>query len=123
MNPTTKEKVLSTFSYFSLGILGFVLLLLKQAETRFLKYHVYQSILIGLLVMFLNFGIDIILGFGLDILGFVPGAQSYGVLIFVWLKKLIYLAEFAVIVYCVIGIWRNQYTWVKWISEQIHRMV
>ncbi|MDJ0625325.1 MAG: hypothetical protein QNJ31_03035 [Candidatus Caenarcaniphilales bacterium] len=123
MNPTTKEKILTTLSYFSFGIIGFVLLLIGEVKTHFMKYHVYQSILIGLLVMFLNYGIDILSGFSLDILGLIPGLQGYGVTIIVLLKNILHIAEFGMLIYCVIGIWRNQYTWIKWISEQIHRMI
>ena len=47
--PDLKDKLLASLSYISLGIFGFICLLLGTVKSRFGKFHVYQSILMGLL--------------------------------------------------------------------------
>ncbi|MDX1920172.1 MAG: hypothetical protein SFU25_05490 [Candidatus Caenarcaniphilales bacterium] len=123
MDTTIKDKIFSTLSYLSFGILGFVLLLLKQGESRFLRYHIYQSILLGLLFMFIPYGLNILFGFIQMALKLIPGAGIYGATAFYWINQVLFFIGFGILAYSIFGVWKNQYTWIKWISAQIYKML
>jgi uncharacterized membrane protein len=121
--PSTQEKVMATLSYGTLGIVGFILLLLRKAESRFLKYHIYQSILLGLLFLLLNSGTTMLLGLIVFIFSFAPKLQNAFMIGSYWLLNLLKALEFGLIIYCMITIWRNKYTWIVWVSAQIFKML
>lgn len=98
-------------------------MLLKQAETKFLRYHIYQSILLGLLFWFIHYGLNILFGFIQMALNLMPKVGVYGETAFYWVNQAMFFVGFAIITYSVIGVWKNQYTWIKWVSAQIYKML
>ena len=64
--PSMPERVLSALAYFTFGIVGIVLIiasaLLKIGLKPFVKFNVYQSILIGFIFGFLQVTYDLIDG-------------------------------------------------------------
>lgn len=123
MNEKTSSKILATLSYATWGIVGFILLILRKADERFLKFHVYQSLLLGLIFLLLNFALDEILSLLGALLFFSKSVQDGFMLAGAWLMKILSLAQVGLLIYCMITLWRNKYTWVKWISVQIYRML
>lgn len=121
--PTAKEKALSTLSYLSLGILGLVLLLLGHGQTRFLKYHIYQSLFLGILFLLINYGSTTVFGLLFSLLALIPLLKSLSGQILPLLLTVLQAIELGVIVYSVITIWQNKYTWIKWVSAQIYKMI
>jgi uncharacterized membrane protein len=120
---SSKEKFLATLAYLSGGIIGFILLLLKKDETHFLKYHIYQSIVLGLVFLLLNSALAEVLSIISKLMFFSKSVQSGFVMATSWLLLFLQAAEFALIIYCMITVWRNKYTWIKWISAQIYKML
>ncbi len=70
--PLPLEKIISALSYFTMGIVGFVWLILgailKLGLRPFLRYHIYQSIFLSFLFFILSTGLTLILG----LLSYVP---------------------------------------------------
>jgi uncharacterized membrane protein len=124
---TNKEKWLSTVTYLSLGIGGFILLLLRQAESRFIKFHVFQSILLGLLYMFLTQCFGILISILDSVVGLIPGFKSTGGVYIMFLHNItqqaLFIGLICVISYCLFHVWKNQLAQIKWVSEQINKML
>ena len=70
--PLPLEKIISALSYFTMGIVGFIWLLLgailKLGLRPFLRYHIYQSIFLSFLFFLISMGLSLILG----ILSYIP---------------------------------------------------
>ena len=118
-----KEKLFAVLTYLTGGIFGFLLLLINRSQTHFLRYHIYQSIVLGLVFMLLNATIGILLDLGVGILAFNKSFQQIALQISFWVIKVVQIIGVGVIIYCVLTLCRNQYTWIKWISAQIYKML
>ncbi len=70
--PLPLEKIISALSYLTMGIVGFVWLLLgailKLGLRPYLRYHIYQSIFLSFTFFILSLALDLILG----ILSYIP---------------------------------------------------
>ncbi|MDX1918899.1 MAG: hypothetical protein SFT81_07180 [Candidatus Caenarcaniphilales bacterium] len=126
MHPNPKDKIIASLSYATYGIMGFVFLLLRLAETRFLKFHAYQSLLLGLLFTFMNYAVSFLGGLVLTILRWIHApAQIFGIIelaLIDYLPKFVFGSSLLIIVYCIWRLWKNEYSNLKWVSDQIHRM-
>jgi uncharacterized membrane protein len=118
--PDLKDKLLASLSYISLGIFGFICLLLGTVKSRFGKFHVYQSILMGLLfylaqglISFLQFVLMNIFNFFkfhnykvVDLMGLLP-----------------YILLLIVLIICFKDIIKGKLSNIKFLSDQIHKML
>lgn len=77
--PLPIEKIISALSYFTMGIVGFVWLLLgailKLGLRPFLRYHIYQSLFLSFLFFILSVGLSLVLGL-LSYIPFIGGIIS-----------------------------------------------
>lgn len=77
--PLPLEKIISALSYFTMGIVGFVWLILgailKLGLRPFLRYHIYQSIFLSFLFFILSTGLTLIFGL-LSYIPFIGGLIS-----------------------------------------------
>jgi uncharacterized membrane protein len=128
--PDIKEKIGMATSYLSLGIIGFIWLLVSKRhyydQKDFIRFHCFQSIFIGLLFSFFPDAIGIIFSLISQILGFIPFllpvvallAKIHGTL-----QMVIKFGSLAMIVYCVIFCLYGKYTNIPYISQIINRML
>ena len=128
--PDVKEKIGTAASYLSLGIIGFVWLLVSRRnyydQKDFIRFHCFQSIFIGLLYSFIPEGIAILFSLISQILGFLPGTgfivnflhQVHSIL-----QSGLRFTSLALILYCVIFCLYGRYTNIPYISQMINRML
>ena len=73
--PNIKEKIGAALTYLTLGLWGLLWLLLSKvpaySQKDFVRFHCYQSILIGLLFMFIPSGISILFTLISQIIGII----------------------------------------------------
>jgi|688.fasta_scaffold00399_22 uncharacterized membrane protein len=117
-----KEKLFGSLSYLTGGIFGFILLIINRGRSNFLRYHIYQSIVICLLFILLREAAKFLF-FVLTILPLPASADQVIWKIMPWILEGILILYLGVIIYCVFTLCRNQYTWIKWISAQISKML
>lgn len=121
-----KEKICSTLSYLTFGIAGFILLLLGQAHEHYMKFNIFQSILIGLLYLLLTEGLSILIRIIIFIIQLAPGDNVLlqPVLQFTGLStEILFFAVIGILAYCIFYVWRGQYPWLRYISEQIYKIL
>ena len=121
-----KDKSLCTFSYLSFGILGFILLILGQANGHFIRFNIFQSILLGLLYLLIREGVFIIIRIFIFLVKAAPNAEIYTKPVISFAQTLDQFLFYGLILgifYCVFFIWRSKYPWIKCISSQIDKML
>ena len=128
--PYLIERIVSGLSYPTMGLVGFVWLLLglfTNAKLRpFVQYHIFQSIFISIALILLN----MLLGFVLNILSAIPFLNIIVLNISMFLNAPI-LFNFSVIqlvvnialLYLCISAFLGQYSYVPYISEIIEQNV
>lgn len=124
------EKLISILSYFSFGIIGFIWIIIgalnKQNLKPFLRYHIYQSIFLSILF----FIISHLIIFVLNILGFIPYLNALLGFIVYFLSvslisignlhlSIIQLLILGFLVYLSVGVYKNKYSYVPWVSDII----
>ena len=71
-SPYLIERIVVSLSYLTMGFIGFIWLILgaftKSQSSTFVKYHVFQSIFISILLFILN----VLLGIINDVLSVIP---------------------------------------------------
>ncbi len=122
-NYSNSSKVLASLSYASWGIVGFILLILRKTEDHFLRFHVYQSLFLGIIFVLLKLASAELLSLLGVLLFFSKTLQTNFMLISGWFLQILNLAQIGLLLYCVITLWRNKYTWIKWISNQVYKMI
>jgi len=119
-----REKILITLSYATCGIVGFILLLLRQSESHFLRYHVFQAIIVSLLYALIQSASMILLRLINLLLSVVyPSLMSKLANFSALSSKALFYALVGILLYCVIEAIRGKYSWIKWISPQVYRML
>ena len=77
--PDIKEKIGAGAAYLTLGIWGLIWLLISRRnyfdEKDFIRFHCYQSILVGLLYMFIPQGLSILFSLTIQIISLIPGTS------------------------------------------------
>lgn len=128
--PDIKEKISSAVAYLTLGVWGFIWLLISRKnyfdQKDFVRFHCLQSIFIGILYMFFPQGIDILFSLLIQIIGFMPGTsiltdffgQLHGLL-----QSLVHYGSLILIMYCVIFTLLGRYTNIPYVSQIINRML
>lgn len=124
------EKVIAVLSYFSLGFIGFIWVVIgaitKQKLKPFLKFHIYQSIFLSILF----FIVSNLLILVLNILGFIPYLNALLGFIAYFLSvslinignihlSLIQIAILIFVLYLSHGVVKNRYSYVPWVSDII----
>lgn len=128
--PNTKEKIGCVIAYFTLGIWGLVWLLVSKTpsyfQKDFIRFHCYQSIFLGILYMFIPYGVSILFQLIIQIIDLIPGALLISQVLHVVhgsIQSLITLGGLALIVYCGIFCLYGKYTNIPWVSQVINRML
>lgn len=124
------EKIISVLSYYTFGFAGliyFIIALIKKQGLRpFLRYHVFMSIFLSILIYIISVALILVI----NILGFIPFLKPYIFslsLIFRSELLSIYGLHFSIITllitglltYLSIGAILGKYTYLPWISEII----
>ena len=106
--PDIKEKTGAVAAYLTLGIWGFIWLLISRRhyydQKDFVRFHCFQSIFIGILYMFIPQGVEILFTLLMQIanlfhLYFLIDPLN---LILSISKKIIHFGSLVLILYCVI---------------------
>lgn len=124
--PLLIEKIIAALSYFTLGFVGFIWLLVgiftKNNLRPFLKYHIFQSIFIS--IAYFLFGA--LLGLVMNILSVIPFVNQLVLQFTFYLNaplflgfSLIQVLVYSVIFYLMITCLQGQYSYLPWISEII----
>ncbi len=124
--PLPLEKIISALSYFTMGIVGFVWLvlgaILKLGLRPFLRYHIYQSIFLSFLFFIISTGLTLILG----LLSYVPFIGGL-IASITFLLSTPLLGTFSIlnllfilfIGYLVITSFLGKYSYIPWVSNII----
>lgn len=128
--PDIKEKLGATAAYLTLGIWGFIWLLISRRsyydQKDFIRFHCYQSIFIGMLYMFVPQGLAILFSLLTQIIGLIPGTSviTYPIhIIHGILQSGIHYGSLVLIIYCIIFCLYGKYTNIPWVSQIINRML
>lgn len=128
--PLFLEKVIASLSYITMGLVGFIWLLIgiftKNNLRPYLKYHVFQSIFISIAY----FLASALLGLIMSILSVIPLVNQLVLQITFYFNapiivgfSLIQLAVYAVIAYLVVTCIQGQFSYLPFISEIIEANV
>lgn len=100
-NSDVKERVVAGFSYLSLGIIGLIYYLLSghNNHSMFFRFHFYQSILAGLVIILLGWAISGLTNVIGGLLSLVPGAPLESVSMVAGVLYLIQRLLFIVLLY------------------------
>jgi hypothetical protein len=124
--PLMMERLIAAASYISMGVVGFVWLLIgiftKSNLKTYLKYHIFQSIFIS----FLFYIIGILLGFIMNILSLIPFINQL-VLQFTFYFNapimfgfsFIELIMYAILLYLAATSFMGQFSYIPWVSDII----
>lgn len=124
--PYFMEKLVSALSYLSMGIVGFIyiviVMLTKKGLKPFLKYHIFQSIFISIGYYLLC----VFVGLICNILLFIPFINKITTMIIYYLTidvifgfSVIGLCCYAVLFYLVITSFQGKYSYIPWVSDII----
>ena len=122
--PYLIERIISAATYFTVGGVGFVWLIIaalaKKRVTSFLMYHILQSIFISILsavvLYFLNFISVIILK--IPIINRIPDILNNPIY-FLFNMSILQLFSSTVILYLVITSFMGYYSYLPWVSDII----
>ncbi len=128
--PYMIEKIVSALSYLTMGMAGFIWLILglftKASLRPFLKYHIYQSIFISIVFVILSY----LLGFIVNILSFIPFINRITAQ-FVFLLNMPFLFGMSVIQTCIyvfltylaVTSFMGKYSYIPYVSDIIGQNV
>ena len=124
--PLPLEKIISALSYCTMGLVGFIWLILgaimKLGLRPFLRYHIYQSVFLSFLFFIISTGLTLILG----VLSYVPIINRLISIITFYISTGIF-GSFSIlnvlfvifIAYLVITSAMGKLTYVPWVSNII----
>ena len=124
------ERIIAVATYLTMGFVGFiwliVVLIRRSQLTRFLQYHIFQSIFISLAYVLLCY----ILGFTMNILSFVPLINVLVAQIALFLNaplifsfSIIQTAIYLLLFYLAGGSVAGKFTRIPWVSDIIAQNV
>lgn len=128
--PYMIERIVAALSYFTMGFVGFIWLILglftKAQLKPFLQYHIFQSIFISIAYFLLC----MVCGFVLNILSFIPFINKlvaqvtfiFNAPLF-WQYSLIQVVLYAIIIYLAVTSFLGQYSRFPWVSDIIDHNV
>ena len=126
MKPAPIERIIAPLSYLTMGMVGFIWLIIalfsKARLKHFLQYHIFQSIFISILFAV----ISIFVGWLSNILGLIPVINTIVAQIMFWLNRpiffnysLIQTAIYSLLIYLAVTSALGKYSYVIWISDII----
>lgn len=124
--PLPLEKIIAPLSYVTMGLVGFVWLLLgvilKLSLRPFLKYHIYQSIFLSFLFFIFSVGLNLVLG----ILSYIPFlGRIISTITFllatplIWSFSIINIIFAIFLFYLVVTSFTGRLTYIPWVSNII----
>ena len=128
--PYLIERIVAALSYLTMGMVGFIWLIIglfTQASLKpFLKYHIFQSIFISL-----GFAvISIFVGWLSNILSFIPLINKVVAQLNFWLNmplildySLLQAVLYAFIIYLAATSFIGKYSYIPWVSDVIEQSV
>ena len=127
---TVPDKLISVASYFTMGLAGFVYLIVltlqKATMKSFLKYHIMQSIFVSVLLYVITLVIQIIVGVAQHV-PVVNGIISVtltllmGPIVFGF--SVINVLVVCLIIYLSVGVMLSKYSYIPWVSDNIKQML
>lgn len=129
-SPYLIERIVVSLSYLTMGFIGFIWLILgaftKSQSSSFVKYHIFQSIFISILLFILN----VLLGIINDVLSFIPIIKVFTQQIYYLFNapmflnySLIQVLMYLFIAYLMITSALGVYTYVPFVSDIISQNV
>jgi uncharacterized membrane protein len=129
--PTVADKLISAASYLTMGLAGFIWLIVvtiqKAYVKPFLKYHILQSIFLSVILAVMSIVFNMIarasnlIPYVSDIVTFIlyylvqaPIIFGFSVLSFIVAIIVVYLTVFAVM---------GKYSYIPWFSDNIRQMI
>ena len=124
------EKIIAVLSYFTSGLVGLVcliiVLLMKKGLKPFLRYHIFMSIFLSILIFIVSW----VLIFIINILGYIPYVkavvfsltmlmQSEILSVFGLHFSIITLLIFLLYSYLAVGAILGKFTYLPWVSKII----
>ncbi len=128
--PSLIERLVAGLSYLTMGMVGFIWLIIglfTQASLKqFLKYHIFQSIFISL-----GFAvISIFIGWVSNILSFIPLINKVVAQINFWINmplifdySLLQTVLYSFIIYLAITSFIGKYSYIPWVSDIIDQNI
>lgn len=129
-SPYLIERIVVSLSYLTMGFIGFIWLILgaftKSQSSSFVRYHIFQSIFISILLFILN----VLLGIINDVLSFIPIIKVFTQQIYYLFNaplfmnySLIQMVMYLFIAYLMITSALGVYTYVPFVSDIISQNV
>ncbi len=124
------ERIVSALSYLTMGLVGFVWLLLGlftgASLTKFTQYHIFQSIFISVSFVLLS----MLFGFVVDFLTIIPVINKIVAAIMFLLNmpvflnfSLIKLCVYLLMFYLALTSFSGKYSYVPWVSDIIEQNI
>lgn len=121
------EKIIGIGTYLTAGFIGFIWIILAVASKStlkpFLRYHIYQSIFLSILYFLFSTFVNLLL----NILSYVPFVKIVVGHISFYLSvpiiahlSIISLIILLVEIYLIIGVVKNKYSYIPWVSDVIN---
>lgn len=121
------EKIIGIGTYLTAGFLGFIWIILavmtKNTLKPFLRYHIYQSIFLSILYFLFSTFVNLLL----SILSYVPFVKILVGRISFFLSvplvahlSIISLIILLIEIYLIIGVIKNKYSYIPWVSDVIN---
>ena len=128
--PYLIERIVVSLSYLTMGFIGFIWLILgaftKSQSSDFVRYHIFQSIFISILLFILN----VLLGIINDVLSVIPFVKVLTQQIYYLFNapmfmnySIIQMAMYLFIAYLMITSALGVYTYVPFVSDIISQNV
>lgn len=128
--PYVIERIVVSLSYLTMGFIGFIWLVLgaftKHQSSNFVRYHIFQSIFISILLFIIN----LLLGIIGDVLGIIPFVKVlvqniyylFNIPIFIN-YSIIQIVFYLFLLYLMITSAMGIYTYVPFVSDIISQNV
>ncbi len=128
--PYMIERIVSGLTYPTMGMIGFIWLLLgliTRAKLRtFTQYHIFQSIFLSIAYVI----VSILIGVLSNILSVIPLINKLTAQIIFWLNmpaifgySLIQACIYTVIIYLTITAFMGKYSYLPWVSDIIRQNI
>ena len=128
--PALIEKIIAPLSYLTMGMVGFVWLIIglftKARLKPFLQYHIFQSIFLALLFAVLS----ILFGWISNLLSFIPLINKIVAQVTFLLNmpllfdySLIQVIVYAFLIYLSITSFQGKYSYIPWVSDIIDQNI
>ncbi len=124
------EKVIAVLSYCTSGLVGLVfmiaILLMKKGLKPFLRYHIFMSIFLSILIFIVSW----VLIFIINLLGYIPFVKAVVFSLTMFMQSeilsvfglhfsIITLLIFLLYTYLAVGAIMGKYTYLPWVSKII----